>query len=139
MLPLFLTIMSESTQSEKFIKDYKERYGRELYIKKVIDPFTKGEPDIQAIYKGMPLFAEAKLLHSSYKNTHPFTEIQLYNLSIKAQAGAICIGILYHKNEIRYLMYNQLKEYLSKEDWDKAEEFNWENLRLIWLKIIADF
>lgn len=132
--------MSETSKSKDFIKDNKGKYGRSLFIKKIIDPVTTGEPDIYAIYKGMPVHAEAKLLHeSSYKNTHPFLEIQIHNLSIKAQAGAMCIGILYRGKEVRYLMYDQLKPFLDKSDWDNAKEFNWEILLSNWRKTIDAF
>lgn len=132
--------MSESIQSRNFIKKNKEQYGNILYIEKVINPLKTGEPDIHAIYKGMTIYAESKLLHQpSYKNTHPFTEIQLYNLAIKAKAGAICIGLLFCGKEVKYLIHNQLKEYLNKQDWEKGELFDWETLRSNWLKTIIDF
>jgi penicillin-binding protein-related factor A (putative recombinase) len=138
MLPLFLTIkMSESDKSKSFIDNQKAKYGKILYIEKVIRPDRKGEPDIFAIFKGMPVYAEAKLINSiSYRNLYPFKELQIDSLAIKAKAGAMCIGILYKDNEIRYLMHYDLKEYLDKSDWDKAEVFDWETLKLRWTESV---
>lgn len=136
MPPLFLTIkMSETDKSKIFIDSQRLKYGRNLFIDKVIRTDKKGEPDIQAVFKGMPVFAEAKLINSiSYRNLYPFKELQIDNLAIKAKAGAMCIGILFKDNEVRYLMHNNLKEYLDKSDWDKAKPFSFEELKKEWLK-----
>ena len=129
--------MSESTKSQKFIKEQKEKYGKLIYIEKLIRPDKKGEPDIFAIYKGMCVYAEAKLINSiTYENLYPFKELQLDSLAIKAQSGAMCIGILYKDKEVRFLMHYDLKEYLNKDDWEKAEKFNWEILRSKWMQNI---
>ena len=61
---------------------------------------------------------------------------QQQSLAIKAQSGAMCIGILYKDNETRFLMHYDLKEYLDKSDWEKAEVFNWEILRSKWMQNI---
>lgn len=135
--PLFFNYMSESNKSQKFIKEQKEKYGKLIHIEKLIRPDKKGEPDIFAIFKGMPVFAEAKLINSiSYENLYPFKELQLDSLAIKAKAGAMCIGILYMGNETKFLMHYDLKEYLNKEDWNKAEVFSWETLWLKWMQNI---
>jgi hypothetical protein len=131
--------MSESDKSKSFIDNQKAKYGKILYIEKVIRPDKKGEPDIFAIFKGMPVYAEAKLINSiNYRNLYPFKELQIDSLAIKAKAGAMCIGILYKDNEIRYLMYYDLKEYLDKSDWDKAEVFDWETLKLRWMENVLN-
>jgi hypothetical protein len=136
MPPLFLTIkMSESDKSKSFINDQKEKYGKILFIEKVIDSNTKGRPDIQAIFNGMPIVMEAKLINSlSYRNIYPFKAIQLDTLELMAKAGTVSIGLLYMEKEVRYLMYYDLKEYLDKTDWDKAKPFSFEELRKEWLK-----
>ena len=129
--------MSESDKSQIFINEQRAKYGRNLLIEKIIRPDKKGEPDIFAIFKGMPVYAEAKLINAvSYKNLFPFKELQLDLLAIRAKAGAMCIGILYKDKEVRYLMHYDLKEYLDKSDWDKAKEFNWEALKSLWMQNI---
>lgn len=129
--------MSETTKSQDFIKEQKQKYGKILDIEKIIRPDKKGEPDIRATYKGMPVWAEAKLVNKiSCKNTHPFTKIQIDTLEQRSLSGAMCIGLLYKGKEIKYLMYNQLKEYITKEDWDNAEVFDWEILWSRWMQSI---
>lgn len=127
--------MSETDKSKTFIDNQKAKYGRNLFIEKVIDSNTKGRPDIQAIFKGMPIVMEAKLINSlSYRNIYPFKAIQLDTLELMAKAGTVSIGLLYMEKEVRYLMYYDLKEYLDKTDWDKAKPFSFEELRKEWLK-----
>jgi penicillin-binding protein-related factor A (putative recombinase) len=129
--------MSETDKSQKFIKEQKEKYGKILFIEKIITNHKKGEPDISAVFKGMPISAEAKLINSiSYKNNYPFKELQLDTLEEKSKAGAMCIGILFKDNEVRYLMWYDLKEYLNKSDWEKAEVFDWEILLSRWMQNI---
>lgn len=134
---LFFNYMSETDKSQKFISEQREKYGKLISIEKIIRPDKKGEPDIFAIFKGMPVYAEAKLINSiSHRNLYPFKELQLDSLEEKAKAGAMCIGILFKNNEARFLMWNDLKEYLNKSDWDKAEVFSWEILRSRWMQNI---
>lgn len=140
--PSFLTVhMSESNRSQTYIKEQKEKYGYLIDIEKIIRPDKKGEPDIHAVFKGMPVWAEAKVINSlSYRNLHPFEDLQLDTLAMKAKSGAMCIGILYKDRETRYLMYYDLKKYLNKSDWDKAEVLDWPILRSRWMQIIqTDF
>ena len=40
------------------------------------------------------------------------------------------------KNAIEKNFNLDLKEYLNKDDWEKAEEFNWETLRSKWMQNI---
>lgn len=129
--------MAETDISQKFIKSQKDKYGKALYIEKVFNNLKKGEPDIFAIYKGMPLYAEVKLINSiSLTNLYPFKKLQLEILAIKARAGAISIGILGNNKEYRYIMYNNLNEYITKEQYLNAEIFEWEKLRSLWTKSI---
>jgi penicillin-binding protein-related factor A (putative recombinase) len=124
--------MNESDCSQAFIKKQKEKYGNSIYIEKVIKQ-SKSDPDIFCIYNGMPLFMEAKLINSiSYKNLYPFKELQLDTLAIYANVKAISIGLLYMNKEVRYLMHYDLKEYLCKEDWDKAKIFDLDELWNEW-------
>lgn len=129
--------MAETDISQKFIKSQKEEYGRVLHIEKVFNNLKKGEPDIFAIYKGMPLYAEVKLVNSiSLTNLYPFKKLQLEILAIKARAGAICIGILGNGKEYRYIMYDKLTEHITKEEYLNAEIFEWEKLRSLWTQNI---
>ena len=129
--------MAETDISQKFIKSQKEEYGRVLHIEKVFNSLRKGEPDIFAIYKGMPLYAEVKLVNSiPLTNLYPFKKLQLEILAIKARAGAICIGILGNGKEYRYIMYDKLTEHITKEEYLNAEIFEWEKLRSLWMKSI---
>jgi penicillin-binding protein-related factor A (putative recombinase) len=133
--------MSETKESANFIETQKEIYGRVLYISKQFMPLKVGEPDIVACYKGMPCYIESKKINEiSFINNHPFTDIQIHNLRIKKQAGAMAIGLLIlNKNNIRFLDVSDLKNHITKEDWLKAEKFNWETLRLKWIKEIQNF
>ena len=129
--------MAETDISQKFIKSQKDIYGRVLYIEKVFNNLKKGEPDIFAIYKGMPIYMEAKLINSiSLTNLYPFKKIQLEILAIKARAGATCIGLLGNGEEYRYIMYDKLTEHITKEQYLNAEIFEWEKLRSLWTKSI---
>lgn len=129
--------MAETDISQKFIKSQKEEYGRVLHIEKVFNNIKKGEPDIFAIYKGMPLYAEVKLVNSiSLTNLYPFKKLQLEILAIKARAGAICIGILGNGKEYRYIMYDKLTEHITKEEYLNAEIFEWGKLRSLWIQNI---
>jgi hypothetical protein len=126
--------MSESNGSQIFIKEQKDKYGKLLFIEKVIKPDMKGEPDIFAIYKSMPVYAEAKLINTfSYRNLYPFKELQLDTLEERAKSGAMCIGLLYLEKQIRYLMYYDLEEFV---DWNKAIPFSWEGLREKWIECL---
>lgn len=133
--------MSECKESSDFVKTQKEKYGRSLYIDKVFNPLKKGEPDILSIYKSMPCFMEAKKINEiSFKNNHPFSDIQIRNLKIKKQAGAVAIGLLIlNQNEIRFMEPEDLKNYITKEDWLKAEVFSWETLRCRWTQNIQTY
>ena len=131
--------MSETKESTDFITKQKELYNRNiLYIDKIFNPLKSGEPDILSIYKCMPCFMESKKINSlSFKNNHPFSDLQIRNLRIKKQAGAMAIGLLIlDQDNIRYIHQEELKKYITKEDWVKAEVFNWEMLRSIWIKRI---
>jgi penicillin-binding protein-related factor A (putative recombinase) len=134
--------MGETKESADFIKFQQAKYGRSLYIEKQFNPLKVGEPDIISIYKGMPCFMESKKVNElSLKNIHPFADIQIRNLRIKKQAGAVAIGLLIlNQNEIRFLELEDLKNYITKEDWLKAEVFDWEILRCRWIaKIQGNF
>jgi hypothetical protein len=129
--------MSETDKSLKFIEKQKEIHGRYLYIEKVIRPDKTGEPDIFAIYKGMPVYAESKLMNEiSCTNLYPFKEKQLDTLERRFYAGAMSIGLLFLRNEVKYIMYDKLKPKITKEDWDTAEVFDWQTLLLQWMKNI---
>jgi len=127
----------ESELSKKFITSQIKMYGKDLYIEKRMSNLKVGEPDIFILYKGMPLFAESKVINSiTLINNREFTEIQLYNLEQKANAGAMCIGLLLHPKEIKYIMYNKLIPATTKQMFENAEIFNLETLREIWIKTI---
>ena len=136
--PSFLSVhMSESSGSQSFIKEQREKYGRLIHIEKIIRPDVSGEPDIFAIFKGMPVYAESKLINIlSYRNLYPFKELQLDTLEQRAKSGAMCIGLLYMDKEVKYLMYYDLKEYLNREDLAKAKPFSWEALREKWIECL---
>lgn len=129
--------MAETNISQTFIKSQKDKYGRFLYIEKTFNPLKKGEPDISAIYKGMPVYLETKLINSiSLTNLYPFKKLQLENLAIKARAGAMCIGLLGNGKEYRYIMHDKLTEHITKEQYLSAEIFEWEKLKSLWIKSI---
>lgn len=137
--PFYLAVsMSETNLSSDWVKKQKEIYGHILSIEKIVDPIRVGIPDIFAIYKGMPVFAEAKKINEiSLINNHEFSTMQLRNLRIKSKAGAISIGLLIKNiNEIKFMYFDQLKHKITKEDYLNAEVFNWETLRSVWLKRI---
>jgi hypothetical protein len=135
ILPILLGInMGETKESSEFVKLQKEKYGKSLFIEKVIRPDLKGQPDIFLIYKGMPLYAEAKLINSiTNKNLYPFKELQLDILTDRALSGAMSIGVLYNEKEFRYIMYDQLTEFV---DWNNGLDFNLELIREKWIKEI---
>ena len=126
--------MSESDKSRDFIKKQKKLHGKHLKIEKIIRPDKSGEPDIFAIYKGMPVYMEAKYINPiSMKNTHPFTLIQLDTLKTNANAGAMCIGLLHCSKSTRFIMYDKLTEYLDRDAVESAQEFQWQTLLLLWM------
>lgn len=125
---------AESNASQNFIKNQKKIYGRSLYIKKM-PPVTIGEPDIYAIFQGMPIHLESKFINPiSLTNVHEFSEIQMENLAIKARAGAICGGLLLHEKRIKFIPYDKLHAHISKQEFLDAEDFNWEILKSRWMQ-----
>lgn len=131
--------MSESKGSQNFIKYSKSLLGRKLWIKKVIDPLEKGVPDIQAVYLGMPVFLESKLIHSiSRASTHKFEKIQVEQLEERAKSGAMAFGLLICEREYRYINWNEIPKngIITKEQYENAEVFNWDSVRLKWLQMV---
>lgn len=132
--------MSESELSQKFIQKQKDLYGRDLDIEKIINPFKKGEPDIRAVYKGMPMFMESKLINDiSLINPKKFEEMQLRNLAIKAKSGSICLGLLMkYDSPVKYLFYNEILKigFITKDQYINAKIFNLDELRKIWMERI---
>jgi hypothetical protein len=107
-------------------------YGKDLYIEKRLASKI-GEPDIFALFKGMPFHGESKNINElSLKNNEEFKEIQINNLKIKERAGAMCVGILLHKKITKFLPLDMLHDYITKEEFLNAEEFNFELLWKIW-------
>lgn len=133
--------MSETRESEKFVKNERACHAPFLSIEKNMRSDKVGEPDIKGTFKGMPFCFESKILNSiSFKNYHPFTEMQISTLEKYARSGIVCIGLLFCGNEVRYLFFNELSEYLNKGDWEKARRFNWEELRSHWMEnILTNF
>jgi len=124
---------SESNASKKFIDSLRKKYGENLYIEKQMSTTIVGQPDIYIIFKSMPLHGESKYINEiSLTNNREFTKIQLYNLGVKSKAGAMCIGILLHKNITKFMMLNELKPHITKEDFLNAKEFDLEYLWNIW-------
>ena len=129
--------MSETRESEKFIKKERVYHAPFLLIEKNFRSDKSGEPDIKGVYKGMPFYFESKLLNPiSFKNYHPFAEIQIDTLTRYSRSGNVCLGLLFCGNKVKYLFPNELKEYLSHEDWERAREFNWDTLKSHWMENI---
>lgn len=126
--------MSESRFSLAFINSQRKIYKRDLWIEKMIRPDKKGEPDIGGSFKSMPFAFEAKLINSkSYTNLHPFGELQREILKIRYHSGVLTGGLLFCEDEIKFLMYYDLKEYIKKEDYDKAITFDFNKLHEYWI------
>lgn len=131
---------SESSASRAFVKSQLAIYGSSIFIEKVIRPDKNGEPDIYGVFKGMPFFLEAKAINPiSFKNSHPFKELQIATLKDREKAGATCLGLLCLKNDVRYLYPSEIKPFLEKSDWETARKFSWETLRLNWLERLTSF
>jgi len=127
----------ESQASQKFIAEQKELFGRFLDITKVIDPVRVGVADIAAIFKGMPIFAESKWVNEfTLKNKEPFKAKQIDFLRKKALAGACCFGLLLNKDEPRIIMWDELQEHITPDQFRSAEILNWEILKSRWMKNI---
>lgn len=126
---------SESAASQAFVRKQLATYGSSIFIEKVIRPDKKGEPDIYGTFKGMPFFLEVKAVNPiTFKNNHPFGALQIDVLINRSKSGAVCLGLLCVKSEVRYLYPSELKPQLTKEDWDAARIFSWETLRSNWLQ-----
>lgn len=133
----YMASSAESNASKKFIDKQRLIYKKDLYIKKMPSTIAIGEPDIYAIFQGMPLHAESKFINPiSLTNTHEFNEIQIENLAIKARAGAMCIGLLLHEKTIKFIPYDKLHAHITKEEFLNAEEFNWQKLKSLWMQNI---
>jgi len=127
----------ESQASQKFIAEQKELFGRFLAIDKIIDPLRVGVADIEATFKGMPIFAESKWINQfTHINKEPFKVPQINFLRKRALAGAMCFGLLLNKDEPRIIMWDQLQPHITPEQFLSAEILDWEILRLRWTQNI---
>ena len=85
----------------------------------------------------MPFEFECKIVNSvSFTNTHEFSDIQIDTLKVRSISGALCLGLLFCGDEIRYLFPHELKNTLTKADWDKAKKFDFQALHFYWLSKI---
>jgi hypothetical protein len=129
--------MGETTKTRDFIRNQKKIHGRILHIESMFRPDKNGEPDVFSIYKGMPVYMEAKFINPiSGINNHPFKEIQLDTLESRAKSGAMCIGLLHCPGVTKFITHDKLKDYLDKSTVEGAEVFDWETLLSIWTKSI---
>lgn len=98
-----------------------------------------GVPDISCVYKGIPIFFESKIINSiSLINTEEFKAIQIEQLRERAEAGAISLGLLLlSEKEARYIFWNEIPSdgFVTKEQFLKAEKFEWQNVLLMKEKI----
>ena len=126
---------AESNASQKFIAEQKTACGRILTIDKRIDKVKVGVADIEAVYCGMPLFAESKWVNKfTHVNKEPFKPMQIEFLEKRARSGAMCIGLLLSDEEPRFIMWDELVPHITKEQFHSAEIFNWEKLRSVWME-----
>ncbi len=127
--------MSESTGSFEFIIESKKKYGPMIWIQKVKDEIHKGTPDIEAVFYGIPVFLESKLVHElSLCTTHKFTPMQIHKLKERAKAGAVCGGLLICNKKYRFIDYQKIPEngLITKELYETLEVFSWPNVTSRW-------
>jgi len=116
--------LSESDLSGKLIKTLRKKYGSHIWIQKKRAEVI-GEPDISCVLDGVPYFFECKIVNSqSLKNTHRFSEIQIFTLKEREKAGAICLGLLMlDSKNVKCVLPKDIPED-GIVDYNEAQPFN---------------
>jgi aspartate kinase len=124
--------------------------------------YVKGDEDAHEILKNIKKFHENIMLDLFENKNNPvfneiantFVEIEWmledephpdydFNydqiVSIGEFLSSRIVAAYLNQNEIRFMEPEDLKNYITKEDWLKAEVFSWETLRCRWTQNIQTY
>lgn len=123
----------ETEKSSKFVDDTIREFGSRIWIQKQQDPLRRGTPDIYSMVDGNFIPMESKKVKNDSGNSilsHEFTKMQTKRLDDLEKVGAYGIGLIFFRDEIRYIRPLDIREdgQMSMEQYLGLPIFNWEEV-----------